>query len=82
MTVKTPFVIASGARQSRFFGLLQEPHWTGLFFIASAGLFNPGGSGLQMGQNNSPRSRGQICPHSGQQMHSFKGFLQIWHISM
>jgi hypothetical protein len=24
MTVKTPFVIASGARQSRFFGLLQE----------------------------------------------------------
>jgi hypothetical protein len=25
MTVKTPFVIASGARQSRFFGLLQEP---------------------------------------------------------
>ena len=50
------------------------------FSMSTEDFLKPDGSGLQIGQNSSPKSKGQICPHSSQHIHLSIGLSQILHI--
>ena len=50
------------------------------FSMSTEDFLKPDGSGLQIGQNSSPKSKGHICPHSSQHIHLSIGLSQILHI--